>query len=176
MTFTQIRLRLTRPTRCVFFGDLYPNEECYNAETASRLRILLKVRKNVASGPVTDHWEDKNYIGWVRRGQGNKICAVIISNAGSYVPVSQSFGCEKLKKMGNPLPLFSTSSGEPHMIRMFVGKVSFRGVHTQGCRCMRIACLCYRTLFHGSYLPSYDTFRVTVKPLSKTFLPQIYPE
>ncbi|KAF9648737.1 glycoside hydrolase family 13 protein [Thelephora ganbajun] len=95
---------------CVFFGDLYPNKECYDAGTAYGLRILLKTRKNVASGPVTDYWENASYIGWVRRGQGHKICAVIISNA-------------------DP-----ASSSEPHMIRMFVGKghdhTTFRNVFT----------------------------------------------
>lgn len=124
--------RLTHPTSCVFFGDLYPNEECYDAETASGLRILLKIRKNVASGSITDYWENKNYVGWVRRGQGHKICAVIISNAGSYVPVpvSQSFECRKLIKMGNPL--CSIPSSEPHTIRMFVGKVSCYSVYFRG--------------------------------------------
>jgi len=94
---------------CVFFGDLYPNKECYDAETASGLRVLLKIRKNIASGPVTDYWENKNYIGWIRRGQGHKIFAAIISNADS-------------------------SSSEPHTIRMFVGKdygqATFRNVFT----------------------------------------------
>ena len=76
-------MQLILPTRCVFFGDLYPNEECYDAGTAAGLRVLLKIRKNVASGPVIDYWGDANYIGWVRRGQGPKVCAVIISNADS---------------------------------------------------------------------------------------------
>jgi alpha-amylase len=75
----------------VFFGDLYPNEECYDAETASGLRKLLKIRKNVASGPVTYYLEDANYLGWVRRGQGHKICAVLVSNADSYVPFGTTF-------------------------------------------------------------------------------------
>jgi len=79
------RARLTRMIRCVFFGDLYPNEECYDAGTASGLRVLLKIRKNVASGPVTDYLEHPNYIGWVRSGQELKTCAVIISNADTYV-------------------------------------------------------------------------------------------
>ena len=84
-------LRLMRSTRCVFFGDLYPNEECYDAKTASGLRKLLRIRKIVAGGPVTDYWEDANYIGWVRRGHGYKICAVIISNADAYVPFGPIF-------------------------------------------------------------------------------------
>jgi len=76
-----------RSTRCVFFGDLYPNKECYDAETAFGLRVLLKIRMKIASGPVTDYWTHANYIGWVRRGQGHKVCAVLISNADSYVPL-----------------------------------------------------------------------------------------
>jgi len=99
-----------RPIRCVFFGDLYPNKECYDAGTASGLRNLLKIRKNVASGPVTDYFEDPNYIGWVRRGEGHKICAVIISNADSYVPLTatslKSLRGGKLKRLG-PCFLFT---------------------------------------------------------------------
>ena len=79
------------PHRCAFFGDLYPNEECYDAGTASGLRKLLKIRKNLASGPVTDYWKDANYIGWVRRGRGHKVYTVIISNADSYVPFGDLF-------------------------------------------------------------------------------------
>ena len=97
-----------RPHRCAFFGDLYPNEECYDAETASGLRKLLKIRKNVASGPVMDYWKDANYIGWVRRGWGRKICAVIISNADSCVPfgdITWEFG--EAKSDGEPRSLSS---------------------------------------------------------------------
>lgn len=83
--FLPLWMWLTQLIRCVFFGDLYPNEECYNAGTAAGLRVLLKIRKNVASGPVTDYWEHANYIGWVRSGQELKTCAIIISNADSYV-------------------------------------------------------------------------------------------
>ena len=56
-----------------------------DAGTASGLRVLLKARKNAASGPVADYSEDANYMGWVRNGRGNKICVVVISNAHSYV-------------------------------------------------------------------------------------------
>ena len=105
-----------RPTRCVFYGDLYPNEECYDPGTAAGLRTLLKIRKNVASGPVTDYWEDRNYIGWVRRGQGDKICAVLISNADSCVPVPQSSKYGKLKMMGT-LSLSLTAFRQVNRIR-----------------------------------------------------------
>lgn len=71
----------------MFFGDLYPNKECYDERTAAGLRVLLKIRKKIASGPVMDYWEQANYIGWVRGEQGHNICAVIISNADPYVPL-----------------------------------------------------------------------------------------
>ena len=86
--------------------------------------MLLKIRKNVASGPVVDYWENANYIGWVRRGQGPKICVVIISNAKSYVyPDVTLRRFLKGRKLKRRNPYFSTSN-ELHVIRMFVGRVS----------------------------------------------------
>ncbi|KAH8099936.1 alpha amylase [Cristinia sonorae] len=67
---------------CVFYGDLYPNEECYNEKIASGLRLLIQARKKVAYGQQLDYFQDKNCIGFTReRG-----CAVLMSNASHDVP------------------------------------------------------------------------------------------
>ncbi|TCD69345.1 hypothetical protein EIP91_007901 [Steccherinum ochraceum] len=63
---------------CVFYGDLYPNQECYNEKIASGLGSLILARKKVAYGAQTDYFQDKNCIGFVRQSG----CAVLISNAG----------------------------------------------------------------------------------------------
>ena len=89
----------------MFFGDLYPNKECYDAGTASGLRVLLKIRMRIASGPVTDYWTHPNYIGWVRKGQGPKVYAVIISNANSYVFPCVTFEREDAETNGDPRSL-----------------------------------------------------------------------
>jgi len=151
------------PKRCVFFGDLYPNKECYDAETASGLRMLLKIRKNIASGTVTDYWADANYIGWVRGGQGHKICAVIISNADSYVPFSchplEAFEITEAQTNGvlRSLHYLSTSSNKPHTMRMFIGKVSCCG--TRGHECMRIIYTCYLSFTVPTYAHTHFYFQ-----------------
>jgi len=69
----------------VFYGDLYPNEECYDETIAQGLRLLLRCRRSAVffSGSTVDYWDDQNCIGWVRgdQKQRKKRCAVIISNA-----------------------------------------------------------------------------------------------
>lgn len=66
--------------RCAFYGDLYPNDECYDEAVAHGLRILLRCRRShVCMGETVDSWSDKNCIGWTR-GKEQK-CAVLVSNA-----------------------------------------------------------------------------------------------
>jgi alpha-amylase len=67
--------------RCVFYGDLYPNQEGYSERTAKNLKILVEARKYYAYGPQQDYFTDKNCIGWVRKGdRSHPGCAVILSN------------------------------------------------------------------------------------------------
>lgn len=66
--------------RCAFYGDLYPNDECYDETVAHGLRKILRCRRSAAFvADTVDHWSDKNCIGWTR-GKEQK-CAVLISNA-----------------------------------------------------------------------------------------------
>ncbi|KAH7921040.1 glycoside hydrolase family 13 protein, partial [Leucogyrophana mollusca] len=66
---------------CVFYGDLYPNPECYDESTSHVLEQLLGVRKNFAYGPMRDYFEHKNCIGFVRMGNTDHLgCAVVVSN------------------------------------------------------------------------------------------------
>ncbi|EGN99260.1 glycoside hydrolase family 13 protein [Serpula lacrymans var. lacrymans S7.3] len=67
---------------CVFYGDLYPNQECYNETVSRQLQQLLIARKIFAYGPTRDYVENSNCIGFVRAG--NSLypgCAVVVSNA-----------------------------------------------------------------------------------------------
>ncbi|KAJ7773292.1 glycoside hydrolase family 13 protein [Mycena metata] len=84
---------------CVFYGDLYPNEECYNAEVSRNLTLLIEARKQFAYGPCHDYFQDAKCIGFVRMGDsGHPGCAVILSNK-------------------------EASAGDfTHTIRMFVGR------------------------------------------------------
>ncbi|KIM84842.1 glycoside hydrolase family 13 protein [Piloderma croceum F 1598] len=68
---------------CVFYGDLYPNRECYNASIAHQLRVLLEARKNYAYGRITDYFIDQNCIGFVRMGDSKHpgLAAVITNGA-----------------------------------------------------------------------------------------------
>ncbi|KAH9850353.1 alpha amylase [Lenzites betulinus] len=67
---------------CVFYGDVYPNQECYDARVAHGLRILMDARRRYAYGPRTDYFQEMNCIGFARRGDAQHAgCAVLISNA-----------------------------------------------------------------------------------------------
>ncbi|KAJ7601776.1 glycoside hydrolase family 13 protein [Mycena polygramma] len=86
---------------CVFYGDLYPNEECYDADTSHNLVLLINARKNFAYGPCRDYSQDPNCIGFVRMGDLlHPGCAVMLSNKEPEV----------------------TDSDFTHTIRMFVGR------------------------------------------------------
>ncbi|TFK40368.1 glycoside hydrolase family 13 protein [Crucibulum laeve] len=66
---------------CVFYGDLYPNREGYNENTARNITLLIEARKMFAYGATEDYFHDRNCIGFVRRGDENHPgCAVILSN------------------------------------------------------------------------------------------------
>ncbi|KAF9816657.1 hypothetical protein IEO21_03962 [Rhodonia placenta] len=67
---------------CVFYGDLYPNMECYDARIAQGVQRLMEVRKNFAYGPRVDYFQSQNCIAFVRMGDHTHDgCAVIVSNA-----------------------------------------------------------------------------------------------
>ncbi|PIL35604.1 hypothetical protein GSI_02332 [Ganoderma sinense ZZ0214-1] len=104
-------------TECVFYGDLYPNEECYDPSIAKGLKRLMEARKNFAYGARTDYFMHQNCIGFVRRGDrepgtghGHGGCAVLISNADSGLPEQQESG-----------PPVATSAVPVHTLRMNVG-------------------------------------------------------
>ncbi|KAI0091286.1 glycoside hydrolase family 13 protein [Irpex rosettiformis] len=66
---------------CVFYGDLYPNDECYDATVSEGLRELMKVRRKFAYGFQREYPVDKNCIAFVREGDATHDgCAVLISN------------------------------------------------------------------------------------------------
>ncbi|KAF9238489.1 glycoside hydrolase family 13 protein [Melanogaster broomeanus] len=65
----------------VFYGDLYPNQECFDQDTSTKLEQLLEVRKKFAYGPMRDYFEHKNCIGFVRLGDLEwPGCVVVMSN------------------------------------------------------------------------------------------------
>ncbi|KAI1797146.1 alpha amylase [Ganoderma leucocontextum] len=71
---------------CVFYGDLYTNEECYDPSIADGLKRLMTARKKFAYGARTDYFSHPNCIGFVRQGDpgsgtGRGGCAVLLSNA-----------------------------------------------------------------------------------------------
>lgn len=77
---TDVELNI-RPS-CIFYGDLYPNEECYEEPTAIGLKLIIEARKKFAYGAQQDHFDERNCIGFVREGDGTHDgCAVLLSNA-----------------------------------------------------------------------------------------------
>lgn len=66
---------------CVFYGDLYPNDECFDAGISRTLKQLLLARKSFAYGPMVDYFEHRNCIGFVRMGDSDHAgCVVVLSN------------------------------------------------------------------------------------------------
>lgn len=64
---------------CVFYGDLYPNEECYDAQIAKKLERLILARKRFAYGQTVDYFQHPNCIGFVRTGdEHHPGCAVML--------------------------------------------------------------------------------------------------
>ncbi|KAF8729375.1 hypothetical protein AX14_009784 [Amanita brunnescens Koide BX004] len=100
---------------CVFYGDLYPNKECYDENTARNLALLIEARKLFAYGPTEDYLVFKNCIGFVRLGsEKHPGCAVLLSNleddSGTYI---HSLRMKVGKKYaGTIFRSFLTSHGE----------------------------------------------------------------
>lgn len=68
--------------RCVFYGDLYPNQECYDPHIAVGLKQLMQARKEFGYGEHANYFQEHNCIGFIRKGdRGRRGCAVLISNA-----------------------------------------------------------------------------------------------
>ncbi|KAF4614271.1 hypothetical protein D9613_007816 [Agrocybe pediades] len=66
---------------CLFYGDLYPNKEGYDANVARNIILLVEARKKFAYGATEDYLAEKNCIGFVRKGDATHPgCAVILSN------------------------------------------------------------------------------------------------
>ncbi|KAI0322613.1 glycoside hydrolase family 13 protein [Amylostereum chailletii] len=67
---------------CVFYGDLYPNHECYDEDTARSLARLMQARKDHAYGKQTDYFHYRNCIGFARAGDASHAgCVVVLSNS-----------------------------------------------------------------------------------------------
>lgn len=70
----------------MFYGDLYPNDECYNESIAQRLRLLLAARKLHAYGQTQDYFVSRNVLGFVRSGDDTHAgCTVVMSNSTKYL-------------------------------------------------------------------------------------------
>ncbi|KAG5734948.1 Glucan 1,4-alpha-maltohexaosidase [Termitomyces sp. T112] len=66
---------------CVFYGDLYPNPECYDDIIGAGLKLLIEARKKFAYGQIREYLAARNCIGFVRPGdETHPGCAVVISN------------------------------------------------------------------------------------------------
>lgn len=68
-------------TSCVFYGDLYPNRECFDETISEKIKQLLIVRRIFAHGPSKDYFQHRNCIGFVRTGNHDYAgCVVVMSN------------------------------------------------------------------------------------------------
>ncbi|KXN84750.1 Glucan 1,4-alpha-maltohexaosidase [Leucoagaricus sp. SymC.cos] len=66
---------------CVFYGDLYPNKECYDENVAKNIALLIEARQKFAYGALDEYFYDRNCIGFVRKGDAQHPgCVVVLSN------------------------------------------------------------------------------------------------
>lgn len=66
---------------CVFYGDLYPNKQYYDATVGMNLKLLVEARKKFAYGAEELYLAERNAIGFVRRGDAHGPgLAVVLSN------------------------------------------------------------------------------------------------
>ncbi|KAH8118061.1 alpha amylase [Phellopilus nigrolimitatus] len=64
---------------CVFYGDLYPDQEWYDPRIGAKLELLVKARKNFAYGSITDYFQYRDCIGFARAGdERHSGCAVVL--------------------------------------------------------------------------------------------------
>ncbi|KAG7451163.1 glycoside hydrolase family 13 protein [Guyanagaster necrorhizus] len=66
---------------CVFYGDVYPNTECFDANIARNVIRLIAARKLYAYGSTHEYLHGRTCIGFVRMGDlTHQGCAVLLSN------------------------------------------------------------------------------------------------
>jgi alpha-amylase len=66
---------------CVFYGDIYPNDEGYSPEIARSVKVLSEARKLYAYGTTDDYFQGASCIGFVRRGDSaHSGCAVLLGH------------------------------------------------------------------------------------------------
>lgn len=107
------------PFSCVFYGDLYPNPECYDADIARDLKLLIEARKRYAHGKIKDYFYDRNCIGFVRLGNSERPgCVTVISTKIRCVR-SAIIYVSDIKSLS-----YSGSDAFHPSIRMYVGAVS----------------------------------------------------
>ncbi|THH06432.1 hypothetical protein EW145_g4101 [Phellinidium pouzarii] len=64
---------------CIFYGDLYPDQEWYDPRIGTKIKLLIKARKNFAYGSTKDYFHYRNCIGFVRSGDAKHLgCAVVL--------------------------------------------------------------------------------------------------
>ena len=105
----------------VFYGDLYgiSGPPPYKSGAVKGLVELALVRKLYAHGSQTNYWDQRNCIGWVRRGaHGNEFgCAVIMSNARE-AEKRMSVGRKHAKEIWTDVVRFPIANGGTRLMNL----------------------------------------------------------
>lgn len=118
---------------CVFYGDLYPNRECYDATVAKNLTLLIEARRKFAYGQTRDYFVQRNCIGFVRTGNATHVgCAVLISNEEESESFTQCIRMNVgIKYAGTVFRSFMQQGGRVHIDREGWGIFSCFANHVQ---------------------------------------------
>ncbi|KAI9566785.1 glycoside hydrolase family 13 protein [Boletus coccyginus] len=91
---------------CVFYGDLYPNQDCFDQVTSDKITQLLTIRKMFAYGPSKDYFVYRNCIGFIRVGDSEHPgCAVVVNNE------SPALGRERERRTTSPIVRMNVGPG-----------------------------------------------------------------
>jgi hypothetical protein len=71
-------LTIHTETSCVFYGDLYPNDEGYDVQIAVTLARMMEARKIFAYGHQEDFFERPNVIAWTRAGDVQREGCIVV--------------------------------------------------------------------------------------------------
>jgi len=121
---------------CVYYGDVYPNKEHFDANVSNQVLKLMLARKKYAYGKMTEYLSFRNCIGFVRHGDGvheGSGCAVVIrSTIGAQNASGGSKGYGHEIRMKMDLNANSSTAGSTTTYRDLLGDPRIVSVNPEG--------------------------------------------
>lgn len=121
---------------CVYYGDVYPNKEHFDANVSKQVLKLMQARKKYAYGKMTEYLSFRNCIGFVRHGdtehEGSGCVVVIRSKIDAQQASGNSKGLGHEIRMKVDLNANSSTSGNAVVYRDLLGDRRTVSVNSDG--------------------------------------------